>query len=184
MEIDLFRDDGLIHDVTTGVSAYGDVVWAATYFGVSRYDGRRWTHFRPHDRRAATTDGAPRGLASATANSVRPLADGRVAIATNGGLSIFEDGVFNQIGRSTVAGLESNFIEDVVQDTQGRLWITHALWGHGVTWQSGFLFRNRSTRDGLFHDRISHVAFDDDGNVWMQSSFGEAAVYPLSSLLD
>lgn len=152
--------------------------------GVHRFDGESWTHFRPIDRRVASLDGAPRGLASATANNVRPLADGRVAIATNGGLSIHERGIFTRIGRSTVTGLESNFIEDVVEDPEGRLWMTHALWGHGVTWQSGFLFRNRSTRDGLFHDRISHVAFDDEGNVWMQSSFGEAAVYPVSSLVD
>ena len=39
MEIDLYRDDGLIHVITTSASYIDDVLWASTYFGLSRYDG-------------------------------------------------------------------------------------------------------------------------------------------------
>lgn len=172
-------------------------IWVATYppfdrasrshplAGVHRYDGESWTHFRPPSRDAASpTGGFRRGLAAVTANNVRVLADGRVAVATNGGLSIYDDGVFDSFVRANLGGLPSNFIADVVEGPRGRLWITHSLWGHGVTWRSGFLFHNRNSRDGLFHDRIKQVAFDGPGNVWMQSSFGEAAVYPLASLVD
>lgn len=42
MEIDLYRDDGLIHIITTAVSYVEDVMWVSTYFGMSRYDGRHW----------------------------------------------------------------------------------------------------------------------------------------------
>ncbi len=42
MEIDVFRDDGLIHVITTSVSYVDKVLWASTYFGMSRYDGRHW----------------------------------------------------------------------------------------------------------------------------------------------
>ena len=42
MEIDLYRDDGLIHVITTSASYIEDVLWASTYFGLSRYDGRNW----------------------------------------------------------------------------------------------------------------------------------------------
>lgn len=50
MELDLLRDDGLIHDVTTGVANTTDgKLWAATYFGLSRYDGRRWRSWLEHD---------------------------------------------------------------------------------------------------------------------------------------
>lgn len=50
MEIDLFRNDGLIHDVVASVSmdALGRV-WVATYFGLSCYDGTRWQNFMQHD---------------------------------------------------------------------------------------------------------------------------------------
>ncbi len=42
MEIDLFRDDGLVHVITTSVSHRQGLLWASTYFGLSRYDGHRW----------------------------------------------------------------------------------------------------------------------------------------------
>ncbi len=49
MEIDLFRDDGLIHIITTSVSYVEKVLWVSTYFGFSRYDGRHWRGFMDHD---------------------------------------------------------------------------------------------------------------------------------------
>lgn len=42
MEIDLYRDDGIIHVITTGVSYVDSALWVSTYFGVCRYDGRHW----------------------------------------------------------------------------------------------------------------------------------------------
>ena len=42
MEIDLFADDGVIHDITTGVTYANDILWVGTYFGLSRYDGTHW----------------------------------------------------------------------------------------------------------------------------------------------
>ncbi|NIM51070.1 MAG: regulator [Gemmatimonadales bacterium] len=49
MEIDLYRDDGLIHVITTSASYVDNVLWAATYFGLSRYDGRDWRGYMDHD---------------------------------------------------------------------------------------------------------------------------------------
>ena len=49
MEIDLYRDDGLIHVITTSVSYVDRVLWASTYFGLSRYDGRNWRGYLDHD---------------------------------------------------------------------------------------------------------------------------------------
>jgi len=42
MEIDLFPNDGLVHDITTGTSWSDGYLWVATYFGLSRYDGVHW----------------------------------------------------------------------------------------------------------------------------------------------
>lgn len=42
MEIDLYRDDGIIHVIVTGASHAGDALWVSTYFGCCRYDGRHW----------------------------------------------------------------------------------------------------------------------------------------------
>ncbi len=49
MEIDLMRDDGPIHDVTSFIAYDAGVLWQSTYFGLSRYDGRRWRSYLQED---------------------------------------------------------------------------------------------------------------------------------------
>ena len=45
MEIDLYRDDGIIHVIVTGAQEADDVLWVSTYFGNCRYDRRNWRGF-------------------------------------------------------------------------------------------------------------------------------------------
>ena len=76
MEIDLFPDDGIVHDITTGTSWADGKLWVGTYFGLSRYDGVRWKGYFDHDS----------GLASNFINFIK--ASGKyVFIATDRGLS-------------------------------------------------------------------------------------------------
>jgi len=49
MEIDLYRDDGIIHNITTSASYVDKVLWISTYFGGCRYDGRHWRGYYDHD---------------------------------------------------------------------------------------------------------------------------------------
>jgi len=49
MEIDLFPDDGVIHDITTGVTYADGILWVGTYFGLSRYDGAHWKGYLDHN---------------------------------------------------------------------------------------------------------------------------------------
>jgi ligand-binding sensor domain-containing protein len=49
MEIDLYRDDGIVHVITTGASYVEKTLWVSTYFGVCRYDGRHWRGFYNQD---------------------------------------------------------------------------------------------------------------------------------------
>ena len=44
-EMVLMKDQGLIHEITTSVSYVDKILWVATYFGASRYDGRYWHNF-------------------------------------------------------------------------------------------------------------------------------------------
>jgi len=79
MEIDLLRDDGLIHDVTSSVSWADGFLWVGTYFGMSRYDGKSWRSYLDHDT----------GLPSNFVNVVR--AQGRaVWVGTDDGLGHFD----------------------------------------------------------------------------------------------
>ena len=78
MEIDLFPDDGVVHDITTAVSHSNGILWVATYFGMSRYDGTHWKGYFDHDS----------GLASNFINFIKAHND--VAfICTDEGLSSF-----------------------------------------------------------------------------------------------
>ncbi|MFQ5614866.1 MAG: regulator [Anaerolineales bacterium] len=79
MEIDLFPNDGLVHDVTASVSYENGILWVATYFGLSRYDGARWRGYFDHDS----------GLVSNFINFVK--ARGSVVwICTDKGLNSFD----------------------------------------------------------------------------------------------
>lgn len=78
MEIDLFPDDGVVHDITTAVSYSNDMLWVATYFGMSTYDGNHWKGYFDHDS----------GLASNFINFIRAK-DGVAWVCTDDGLSSF-----------------------------------------------------------------------------------------------
>jgi ligand-binding sensor domain-containing protein len=79
MELDVFRDDGPVHDITSSVSYADGVVWVATYFGLSRFDRTRWRGYLDSDS----------GLVSNFINFVR--ANGPDAwVCTDKGLSRFD----------------------------------------------------------------------------------------------
>jgi ligand-binding sensor domain-containing protein len=79
MELDLFPNDGLVHDVTASVSFEDGILWVGTYFGMNRYNGVRWWGYFDHDS----------GLVSNFINFVK--AKGSVAwICTDKGLASFD----------------------------------------------------------------------------------------------
>jgi len=49
MEIDLYRDDGIPHVITTAAQEADGVLWISSYFGAGRYDGRSWRAFYNQD---------------------------------------------------------------------------------------------------------------------------------------
>jgi ligand-binding sensor domain-containing protein len=81
MEIDLYRDDGLVHVITTGTSYVKGILWVATYFGMSRYDGRHWRGYYAHET----------GLPSDFGNAVRGRGTNEAWFATDKGLGVLAD---------------------------------------------------------------------------------------------
>lgn len=79
-EIVLFKDQGLIHEITTSVSYVDNILWAATYFGASRYDGRRWHNFLTKDS----------GLPSNFINSIKGVDADRAWFCTDKGLAYYD----------------------------------------------------------------------------------------------
>jgi ligand-binding sensor domain-containing protein len=81
MEIDLYRDDGIIHVIVTGVSAVENVLWISTYFGNSRYDGRHWRGFYADET----------GLPSDFTNNVKARSINECYFAMDKGLGVVAD---------------------------------------------------------------------------------------------
>ncbi len=87
MEIDLLPDDGPVSDVVASVAYEEGILWAGTYFGANRYNGRRWQSYSKEDS----------GLASNFINRV--VAEGTTAwFATDDGLSHFDGEIWTTYG--------------------------------------------------------------------------------------
>ena len=81
-EMVLYKDQGLIHEITTSVS-YAEkdkVLWVATYFGGSRYDGRNWSGYLEKDT----------GLPSNFLNQVKAVDGTHAWFSTDKGLAYYD----------------------------------------------------------------------------------------------
>lgn len=89
MEIDLFPDDGVVHDIISSTDYADGTLWAATYFGLSLFDGTRWKGYFDHDS----------GLASNFINYVK--ANGPTGwLCTDKGLSSFDGAAWRTYTRT------------------------------------------------------------------------------------
>ncbi|MBZ5596187.1 MAG: regulator [Acidobacteriia bacterium] len=81
-EMVLYKDQGLIHEITTSVSYMEKekILWVATYFGASRYDGRNWKNFLEKDS----------GLPSNFLNQVKGVDGNHAWFSTDKGLAYYD----------------------------------------------------------------------------------------------
>ena len=106
-EMVLFKDQGLIHEITTSLSYVDKILWVATYFGDSRYDSRYWHNFLTKDS----------GLPSNFTNVVRGVDANRAWFGTDKGLAYY-DGVNWAVYRPS---LSTHRPEMTVRDAQGKV---------------------------------------------------------------
>ena len=106
-EMVLFKDQGLIHEIVSSVSYVDNIVWASTYFGDSRYDGRYWHNFLTKDS----------GLPSNFTNFVKGVDAHRAWFCTDKGLAYY-DGVNWAVYRPS---LTTGKPEMLVRDAQGHV---------------------------------------------------------------
>jgi ligand-binding sensor domain-containing protein len=106
-EMVVMKDQGLIHEITTSVSYVDKILWVATYFGASRYDGRYWHNFLQKDS----------GLPSNFLNQIKAV-DGNCAwFSTDKGLAYY-DGTNWAVYRPA---LDSHKPEMYVRDGAGNV---------------------------------------------------------------
>lgn len=149
MEIDLYRDDGLIHVIVTGVSPVSpaggseaeNVLWISTYFGTCRYDGRHWRGFYADET----------GLPSDFVNNVKARSADECYFAMDKGL-----------------GAVADFLTDsVVTYTRDP----NTLRGKAAVYQTGKLLRTVDMEKAVPHNFI--ISLDVDGNdLWVGTGKG------------
>jgi len=101
MEIDLLRDDGPIHDVSSFVAYDAGVLWQSTYFGLSRYDGRRWNSY------TAADTGLPGDFIAQVSSRGRT-----VWLATDQGLGVFDGETCVSYRRDAAGGCDVRVCRD------------------------------------------------------------------------
>ena len=108
-EIVLYKDQGLIHEITTSVSYVekDKILWVATYFGASRYDGRNWKNFLDKDS----------GLPGNFLNQVKAVDGNHVWFSTDKGLAYY-DGENWAVYRPS---LDTHKPEMLVRDAAGNV---------------------------------------------------------------
>lgn len=79
-EMVVMKDQGLIHEIVSSVSYVDGILWASTYFGDSRYDGRYWHNFLTKDS----------GLPSNFTNVVKGVDANHAWFCTDKGLAYYD----------------------------------------------------------------------------------------------
>ena len=106
-ELVLFKDQGLIHEITTSVSYVNKILWVSTYFGASRYDGRTWHNFLNKDS----------GLPSNFTSQVKGVDGDRAWFSTDKGLAYY-DGTNWAVYRPA---MDTHRPEMLVRDADGNI---------------------------------------------------------------
>lgn len=149
--------------------AEGDVLWVGTSGGAIRYDTRK-DEFKLFDAKS--------GLLSNGIFHVSRI-KGRMAFGTyGGGLSLLDERTGKWENYNVPEGLGDAFVYDVLQASNGDLWI--ATWS-GVNRVRGGQLRDRSkwslhtvesTKGGLINDWVYALAEGKDGIIWMATEGG------------
>lgn len=132
-------------NVTAVEASPGGALWFGTAdAGVSRtLNPLTWDHFDVSD-----------GLGSNHVRDILVASDGTVWVATAGGVSRFQNGVFST-ARVVNAGLPSNSVRALVEDSQGHIWVAT---DGGVGRFDGSAWTAFTTAQGLPTTSVSSIA--------------------------
>lgn len=141
MQIDLYPDDGVAHDITTVTYYANDILWVGTYFGLSRYDGARWNSYYKKDS----------GLVSDFINFLK--AQGPVVyLCTDSGLSTFNGERWvtytNENGTGKIAITDGESSKEMTSSTALA---NNFIWGMDVDGDEIWL----ATANGLSYSKAS-----------------------------
>ncbi len=166
-------------------------LWFGTYGGVSKYDGKSFTHFTEKE-----------GLSNNTVWSILEDKSGNLWFGTNGGGVSKYDG--NRVEAIEAAekrgeiipqrtqqglkrvngklvksfthftkkeGLSNNIVKSILEDKSGNLWFGT---DGGVSKYDGKSFTHFTEKEGLSNNSVLSMLEDKSGNLWFGTRFGLA----------
>lgn len=163
-------------------------MWAATWKGASRYNGRSFTTYTTSE-----------GLADKWVYSMARDRDGRMWFGTEGGVTRFDgtrwkswthaDGLgaadlppnadrsrtpspspHHAQREKNIADYNPNYVLATVIDGQGVKWF--GTWGGGLARFDDRSWKNYTTRDGLAGNVVNAIAIDPRGIMWIATEAG------------
>lgn len=137
-------------------------LWFGTLSGgVSKYDGKYFTHFTNEE-----------GLVNNTVNSILQDQSGNLWIGTTGGVSKYDGKSFTQFTEKE--GISNNGVNSILEDQYGQLWFGTA---GGVSRYDGKSFTHFTEREGLSNNFITSILEDQSGNLWFGTNGGGICKY-------
>ena len=132
--------------------------YVSTVFGLMHYNGSSWTYYLSFNSNIANSQVRKATIAE----------DGRVWTGTHGGLSILENGIFDNYILND--GLPSEQIRDIQFDSFGNAWLATE---DGFSVFDGDTFDNYETIMGdLLDNTIDNILIHDELGVWMTTRDG------------
>ena len=157
-------DTGLPHNyVQALLQTREGHLWLGTQDGLGRFDGERFTIFRPRD--------TP-GLVSANVVGLLEDRQRQLWIATEAGLNRLSAGRWQSWGKT--AGLLHTSISVLCEGTAGELWF--GTTDGGVYRFAGDQFTRFGKDKGLPDDTINALALGPDGTLWIGTDEGLASL--------
>jgi ligand-binding sensor domain-containing protein/two-component sensor histidine kinase len=105
------------------------------------------------------------GLAGMIIGGITQFSDGRIWIATSGGLNEFVDGRFRSY--TSALGMSNSSMRTPAEDRDGNLWLGSLTGATKITWSG---FTSFGTADGLGNQRISSIVKNEQGEVCAMST--------------
>ncbi|MGZ4157605.1 MAG: ligand-binding sensor domain-containing protein, partial [Bacteroidia bacterium] len=131
-------------------------LWFGTSGGVSKYDGKSFTHFTEKE-----------GLSNNLVFSILEDKSGNLWFGTSGGVSKYDGKSFTHFTEKE--GLSSNNVRSILEDKSGNLWFGTY---DGVSKYDGKSFTHFTEKEGLSNNTVWSMLEDKSGNLWFGTSGG------------
>jgi ligand-binding sensor domain-containing protein len=135
--------------------------------GVSKYDGKSFTHFTEKE-----------GLSNNTVSSILEDKSGNLWFGTyGGGVSKYDGKSFTHFTEKE--GLSNNTVWSILEDKSGNLWFGT---DGGVSKYGGKSFTHFTEKEGLSNNTVFSILEDKSGNLWFGTYGGGVSKLALSEV--